>query len=100
MKKPHVPGALLEAFNAKQQKHAKKHKVAMPAKGEMGMVMKRAKKGSKLFGTKNIKKKGAAHTASRTGFDAAGEDTHEEKHSTKKGKKHKHSKRCKHAKKA
>lgn len=57
-------------FHGKRSK--KKRKVAIPPKGEMGMVMKRTKR------------KGAAHIASRTGFDAGGKGSrnlHEEKRS-------------------
>lgn len=94
------------SYNTQVKKRSshKKRKVAMPAKGEMGMVMKRAKKDAKFFGTKDIKKKkkrkGAGHTASRTGFDPAGKDLHEEKRSTKKGKRCKSCNKtaCKHMK--
>lgn len=80
------PGDLLKAHASGNPKNAArlmsqmKRKVAVPPKGEMGMVMKR--KGSKFFGEENVekkkKRKGTAHINPAAGFQRGGK-LHEEK---------------------
>lgn len=103
---------MISQFNATRQK------AAVPAKGDLGMVMKRAHKKHKHAGKHHkasgahhihihVHHKGTAHVTSEHGFGAA-DDLHEEKrkHAGKKGKHmkrkaaHEHTKACKHAKHA
>lgn len=71
--KAHAAGNNKAVASIMQGMKGKRKKVATPSKGELGMVMKK-------------KRKGAAHLTSERGFGAAG-DLHEEKRSKRKGKK-------------